>query len=133
MVGCSLVMPPGTYPLSVRDEFMQAVGCATTGPTAIFRFLRLGSYVTAHHIKEPHFYLFVLGVDPPRQGRGIGKALLRELNARADAAGVPCYLETEKAINVRLYESVGYRVVSDGTVPGLGSVRLWTMVRPPGG
>ena len=57
--------------------------------------------------------------------------MLRELNARADAVRAPCYLETEKAINVRLYESVGYRVLTDERISGLGDVRMWTMRRAP--
>jgi ribosomal protein S18 acetylase RimI-like enzyme len=131
LAGTTIVTAPGRYPLSWLDEIRQSTGCATTGPIAIARFLRLSAYIRRVHIKEPHFYLFAIGVEPSRQGRGVGKALLADLNARADAAGAPCYLETEKAINVRLYESVGYRVLTDELIPGLG-VRMWTMRRPPG-
>ncbi len=130
LLGVSLVVAPGGYPLSWRDEIVQATGCATTGPVAIARFLKLTAYMRGRHLAGPHFYLFAIGVEPAHQGRGVGKALLKELHARADAARVPCYLETEKPINVRLYESVGYRVVTDELIPGLGSVRMWTMLRP---
>ncbi len=130
LVGVALVLGLGGYPLSMRDELFQSAGCVTAGPLAIARFLRLTAYMRRRHLAEPHFYLFALGVEPARQGRGVGKALLADLNARADAARAPCFLETEKAINVRLYESVGYRVVTDEPVTGLG-VRMWTMVRPP--
>jgi ribosomal protein S18 acetylase RimI-like enzyme len=127
--GVALVVPPGGYPLSPWGEIVQATGCATTGPSAIVRFLTLTAYMRRRHLREPHFYLFALGVLPELQGRGVGKRLLADLHARADAVRAPCYLETEKAINVRLYESVGYRVVTDEEIPGLG-VRMWTMVRP---
>jgi ribosomal protein S18 acetylase RimI-like enzyme len=131
LAGVTLITAPGGYPLSWLDELRQSTGCATTGPVAIGRFLHVTAYMRRRHVKEPHFYLFAIGVEPTQQGRGIGKALLADLNARADAAGVPCYLETEKAINVRLYESVGYRVVTDELMPGLDRVRMWTMLRPP--
>jgi ribosomal protein S18 acetylase RimI-like enzyme len=131
VAGVTLITAPGGYPLSWLDEIRQSVGCATTGPSAIARFLKITAYMRRRHIVEPHFYLFAIGVEPAQQGRGIGKTLLAELNARADAAGVPCYLETEKAINVRLYESVGYRVLTDELLPGLDNVRMWTMARPP--
>ncbi len=131
LLGVSLVIGPGGYPLSWRDELAQSSGCATTGPAAIARFLRLTAYMRRRHLAGPHFYLFALGVEPAQQGRGVGRALLAELSARADAAALPCYLETEKAINVRLYESVGYRVVTDEHIPGLDAVRMWTMLRPP--
>jgi len=133
VVGVSLVMAPGGYPLSWADEIRQSTGCATTGPTAILRFLKLTAYMRKRHEPRPHFYLFAIAVDPSRQGRGIGKALLRELHARADAAAAPCYLETEKAINVKLYESQGYRVVTDENIPGFDSLRMWTMRRPAPG
>jgi ribosomal protein S18 acetylase RimI-like enzyme len=133
VAGVSLVMAPGGYPLSWLDEVRQATGCATTGPGAIARFLKLTAYMRDRHVKGPHFYLFAIGVEPSRQGRGVGKTLLHELNARADAARMPCYLETEKAINVRLYQSVGYRVVTDELIPGFDSLRMWTMLRPPAG
>jgi hypothetical protein len=46
--------------------------------------------------------------------------LLRPALARADAEGVPCYLETQNVRNVRFYRKQGFRVVSDGEVPGHG-------------
>ena len=51
------------------------------------------------------------------------------MSARADAEGVPCYLETDKQRNVRLYESAGYRVITDETVPTKPGFRMWTMQR----
>ena len=131
IIGVTVIHAPGQYPLSFRDEIVQATGCATTGPVAIMRFLKISAYMRERHLKGPHYYLFAIAVDPAFQGRGIGKALLAELHERADARKMPCYLETEKPLNVKLYESVGYRVVTDEDLPGLPSgVRMWTMVRP---
>src|SRR5579884_1581184 len=63
-----------------------------------------------HHrcITEPHWYLWVLGVDPSRQGQGIGGALLRAGIERADASHLPCYLETMNPDNVSLYQKFGF-------------------------
>jgi ribosomal protein S18 acetylase RimI-like enzyme len=130
LAGVSLVLPPGGYPFSIRDELRQSLGCATTGPTAITRFLRISGYLRKRHLAEPHFYLYAIGVEPSHQGRGIGKALLAELHRRADEAGMPCFLETEKAINVRLYESTGYIVKTKDDLPGFTDLPMWTMVRP---
>ncbi len=132
VVGVTLSAAPGHYPLSPWAEIVQSTGCATTGPVAIARFLRLTAYMRRLHHKGPHYYLFAIGVDPAHQGRGIGRKLLAELHVRADAQRVPSYLETEKPINVKLYESVGYRVSTEETIPGLG-VPMWTMLRPAGG
>jgi ribosomal protein S18 acetylase RimI-like enzyme len=82
-----------------------------------------------HCITEPHWYLWVLGVDPARQGQGIGGLLLRAGLARADASDLPCYLETMNPKNVPLYQKFGFAVESIGTLPG-SSVRMWSMIRP---
>jgi GNAT superfamily N-acetyltransferase len=79
-------------------------------------------------IKEPHWYLILLGVDPDFQGRGIGRGLLQPVLARADAAGAPCYLETQTESNVRFYEKLGFRVAHHGEVPG-HALTMWSMVR----
>ena len=76
------------------------------------------------------WYLLTLGVDPPRQGRGIGSALMRPVLTRADAEGLPCYLETEKERNVRFYGKHGFEVVAQGEGPA-GGPAFWTMKREP--
>jgi len=79
---------------------------------------------------EPHWYLWVLGVDPPRQGQGVGGALMQPVFARADAEGLPCYLEADKAKNVPFYQRHGFEVVVEGDLPD-GGMHYWTMKRPP--
>jgi len=81
---------------------------------------------------EPHWYLWVLGVDPPRQGQGVGSALLQPVLARADGEGLPCYLETDKPVNVSFYRRHGFAVLVEDDLPG-GGMHYWTMKRPPRG
>jgi ribosomal protein S18 acetylase RimI-like enzyme len=134
LAACMLVMRPSELPISWTSEWWQSLGCATTSPRAIARFLRLRSYFGkkhAPHMAEPHFYLFVLGVDPLHQRRGYGRDLLRALHDDADAQRAACYLETDSEANVRLYQSVGYRIESDEEVAFLDDVRIVTMKRPP--
>jgi [ribosomal protein S18]-alanine N-acetyltransferase len=54
-----------------------------------------------------------IGVDPAHQGHGIGRALLRELLAVADAGHATVFLEvrTDNAPAHTLYESEGFAVV----------------------
>ena len=81
-------------------------------------------------VPEPHWYLFILGVDPPRQGQGLGSSIIHRGLVRADADGLPCYLETMKARNVPFYQKHRFEVVVDEIVPN-GGPRLWTMKRQP--
>lgn len=78
----------------------------------------------------PHWYLMILGVDPPRQGQGVGGGLIAPMLARADAEDLPCYLETAKERNVAFYERHGFRVLVEDTMPH-GGFRSWTMRRDP--
>jgi GNAT superfamily N-acetyltransferase len=80
-------------------------------------------------VPEDHWYLMLLGVDPPRQGQGVGSAIMQPALAKADAAHLPAYLETQKEINVRLYNKHGFDVVVETDLPDNGP-HVWCMKRP---
>jgi ribosomal protein S18 acetylase RimI-like enzyme len=80
------------------------------------------------HPHYRHWYLWFLGVEPERQGQGLGSKLLRSLSAKAEADAVACYLETDTASNVKIYERHGYEVQSEEVLPP-GNVRFWFMKR----
>jgi ribosomal protein S18 acetylase RimI-like enzyme len=130
MACVALTCTPEQYPHSLAAFAGQARGCMTTGWRGIRNFLRIDSYFAQHHPHEPHFYLFVLGVEPELQGTGLGSACLRILSERADAHGLPCYLETDRATSVALYRRAGYVVLTEDDVAGLGGLHMWTMQRP---
>jgi GNAT superfamily N-acetyltransferase len=81
-------------------------------------------------IGDTHWYLQLLGVDPEHQGKGYAGRLLRERLTRIDEEGLACYLETELAKNVPLYEHFGFRTVEEYPVPGT-PLRMWLMLRKP--
>lgn len=83
-----------------------------------------------HTLREPHWYLAVIGADPAAQGQGQGAALLRSGLARADAAGMPVCLESSKSANLPFYEHFGFTVREELRLPGEGPV-LWAMRREP--
>ncbi|MET9507830.1 GNAT family N-acetyltransferase [Streptomyces flavidovirens] len=83
-----------------------------------------------HTPQEPHWYLAVIGADPAAQGQGQGAALLRSGLAKADAAGLPAYLESSKASNLPFYEHFGFTVREELRLPG-GGPKLWAMWREP--
>ena len=84
------------------------------------------------HVPMPHYYLSALGVEPARQGEGIGTALMGPALALADEARVPAYLETATGRNVLLYERQGFAVVEELTLPNT-DVHGWLMRRAPRG
>lgn len=131
IVGVALSYPPGRYPQPLSGSVRVSLGPLLAGVVPAWRYAQIGAYMKRVHPREPHFYLFVIGVAPAHQGRGHGGLLLRDLSARADRAGVECYLETDTESNVALYERHGYVVERDERHPRAGNLRMWTMRRPP--
>jgi GNAT superfamily N-acetyltransferase len=72
----------------------------------------------------------VVGVSPAGRGQGLGRALIQPIMDRADAAGVPCYLETAQPNNAAFYKHLGFRQVVDVMEPQSG-LRLWTFRHDP--
>lgn len=67
------------------------------------------------------FYLDSLGVFPDYRGRGVGRALIEAMAARAAAAGKPLGLLCEKSNRRarRLYDSLGFRKVGETPFAGV--------------
>ncbi|OKI00431.1 puromycin N-acetyltransferase [Streptomyces sp. CB02923] len=84
-----------------------------------------------HRPTEPVWFLGTVGVDPGRQGQGLGAAVIRPGLEATGAAGVPAFLETSDARNVRFYERLGFEVTADYPLPG-GGPRTWAMTHKPG-
>jgi len=110
------------------DELPKVMGAA-----AAERFFSvLGAVDPYHHRDVPaaHWYVMVVGVEPAAQGGGVGRALLQPIMDRAQAAGLPCYLETAQPNNVAFYEHLGFRRLVE-TVDHQSGLRLWTFRRDP--
>ncbi len=103
-------------------------------PWDLGRALLMENYTGAMHRSVApvrHWYLWVLGVDPPCQRCGVGSQLMQPILARADAEGTSCYLETEKEVNVPFYQRHGFKVMREGKMPR-SNVHVWAMLRTPG-
>lgn len=83
-----------------------------------------------HRPTEPVWFLGSVGVDPERQGSGLGAAVLRPGLQEAEQAGVPAFLETSSARNVRFYQRLGFDVTAAYPLPD-GGPDTWAMVRRP--
>jgi GNAT superfamily N-acetyltransferase len=137
MLGHAVWLPPGGT--SMSDEGMDEVGFgeapARMGEDALGRFGAFIELVSGHHerlVPVPHWYLLILGVEPEYQGKGIGTSLITPGLARADAEGLPCYLETSKERNLPFYQRHGFEVRQEDDIPG-GGPKVWMMVREPRG
>lgn len=115
VAGAAVWFPPGTWSgteVSALPGYLRAFGR---------RLVIVSQYqsvaVSAHPREEPHWYLAIIGVDPVRQGHGVGAALLRSRLLRCDEEGLPAYLESSKLENVPLYQHFGFHVTGTLGLP----------------
>jgi ribosomal protein S18 acetylase RimI-like enzyme len=79
-------------------------------------------------VEGPHWYLMTVGTRTARQGQGLGSQLVEIGMSRADAASVPCYLETGTDSNIAFYRKRGFEVIGQTDCYGH---TLTGMIRPP--
>jgi ribosomal protein S18 acetylase RimI-like enzyme len=85
--------------------------------------------VRVHPREPPHWYLGFIGVDPARQGQGVGAALLRSRLRRSDEEGLAAYLESSNPEHVPIYQHFGFDVTGTLGLPE-GAPVVSTMWRP---
>jgi ribosomal protein S18 acetylase RimI-like enzyme len=134
--GIACWLPPGDTGVTLWRAFRAGLPFVVMRfrRDALRRFMDVLNHLDGLHkrtMNRPHWYLWVLGVDPAQQGQGIGSGLLEPVLARADEEGVPCYLETETERNVAFYRRRGFEVMNEVQVPG-HELQLWTMLREAG-
>ncbi|HXQ17163.1 MAG TPA: GNAT family N-acetyltransferase [Caulobacteraceae bacterium] len=83
--------------------------------------------IEKRHPHDPHYYLQAIGTDPAKQGKGFGGVVIRRHLAVADAAGMPCYLESSKETNIPIYKSFGFEVTGEISFPN--GPTIWPMWR----
>lgn len=104
----SLWLPPGVEP---DLETMFGILGEIVTPEKGEVLAQVGEQIRSHHPEEPHWYLAAVGVDPARQGEGLGSAMIKEGLRLCDAQGLPAYLESSNPRNIPLYERHGFEVI----------------------
>jgi ribosomal protein S18 acetylase RimI-like enzyme len=128
LAGVLLAVAPFDYPLPLPPPLVQLRCLLGQGIRTARRWARVHREFAAVHPAPPHWYLGALGVDPRRQRRGVGSALLREWLCRIDAENAPSYLETDRPENVAFYRRAGFEVTGELRIM---EVRVWCMWRSP--
>ncbi|MGH9016491.1 MAG: GNAT family N-acetyltransferase [Acidimicrobiales bacterium] len=103
---------------------------ALAGEAVARRLAEYGRAVDAVRTTEPHWYLGVLATRPDRQRHGLASAVIAPVVAAADAAGVPCCLETSTVGNKSFYARRGFTEATDVSIEG--GPPTWWLLRPPG-
>jgi GNAT superfamily N-acetyltransferase len=126
--GACLELPPGEWRMPLRTQARHAPQFVAVFGRSLPRALITITTMERRHLREPHLYVPYIGVAPEAQGAGLGSRLLGRTLERADAAGLPTYLEATSEQNAALYARHGFEHLGAFTV--LGSPPLWPMRRP---
>jgi len=129
IAGVAIVHPPGAYPLPITAQMgILLKSLLRNGPYGFGPWLTYLSHIEKQHLKDPHYYLEFIGVEPDLHGKGLGSSMLKHLASSADQDQVGCFLETGNPQNVPLYQRFGFETVSEEEIIG---VNTWFMWRSP--
>ena len=122
-------MAPGAHPVPLLRELRMVpawLRLVTIHPRAVPGLLRASPALDHLHPREPHWFLFLLGTEPPLQQGGLGTALVEHGVRRAAEDGVPVHLDTGRQRNVKWFRRFGFEVADEvRVVPG--APPLWGM------
>jgi ribosomal protein S18 acetylase RimI-like enzyme len=124
--GAAAWLPPGHSEALADQNAAKQEAFHALSPDGGVKHDALWDWIEEEMPDEPVWYLDQIGVDPDRQGTGIGSALITFGLDRARADEVPAFLETAIAANVGYYERFGFRVTLHDDAP-LGGPHIWFM------
>ncbi|WP_417615618.1 GNAT family N-acetyltransferase [Parasphingorhabdus sp.] len=100
---------PDGSPLAMLQTYWGLL--ASGGFGALARGKAAGDAMANHHPKEPHAYLFTVGVASAGRGRGLGRRLIQPVLDACDHTNTMAYLENSNPANQRFYHSLGFERV----------------------
>jgi GNAT superfamily N-acetyltransferase len=126
VIGGAIWRPPGHWG---TEQLRTVLGLVRALGPRIRAAAALSQAMARAHPREPHWYLFAIGVDPARQGSGVAGALIRPRLGQCDHDGLPAYLEASKPTSVPLYQHFGFEPTGILNLPD-GAPPLTAMWRP---
>ena len=125
--GGLVALPPSRWPPPPPALFDQLRLLAIQGLPTVRRWGEVHQTLQTLHPREPHWYLWLLGVGPERRRVGIGSALLDSWLEGVDHDRSPAYLETDRRQNLGFYGRAGFEILRENEVLG---TRFWSRWRP---
>lgn len=124
--GAALWLPPGVSPR--EEELGEIIERTLPAETRDAVFAQL-EQMAGYHPEGPHWYLPLIGVDPARQSRGHGSALMAHALANCDRDRLPAYLESTNPRNIPLYLRHGFEIL--GRIEVGPAPPIFPMLRRP--
>lgn len=79
-------------------------------------------------VSSDDWYIFQFGVTPSKQGIGLGSKIMKPILNWFDSEKISCYLETQKDVNVDIYNHFGFILKSIDTLPNK-NIKQFAMLR----
>ena len=117
LTGVAVLFGEGTWPPPFWSLAFEARGMVASGPGTVLRGLKAQAKLQEAHPREPHVYVWMLGVDPAAQRRGAGRSLLERTIADAEERELPVYLETSNPDNLPYYGAFGFERTGEAPLP----------------
>lgn len=128
--GAVVALPPGAWELPESITATEALLWVRGFGRRLLLAQRVQRALEERHLREPHFYVRMVGVRSARQGQGLGSVLMQPTLQAADSKGVPSYLEASTERSAALYERLGFVHLGALVLPD-GGPPVWPMRRPP--
>jgi GNAT superfamily N-acetyltransferase len=125
-------LPPGAWEMPRSWMGTEALKWLRAFGTRLPLAARVQCAMEERHLREPHFYVRIVGVRAALQGQGVGTALMQPMLQRADSARLPTYIEASTQRSAALYERLGFVHMDVLELPD-GGPPVWLMRRPPAG
>lgn len=119
--------PPGAWHVPFWQYIVNGPEMLSVFGSGTLTVMSAMDTIEKRHPKDAHWYLQSIGTDPIKQGKGHAGVIMRHQLAVADAARLPCYLESSKSTNVPIYQAFGFNVTGEITFPG--GPTIWPMWR----
>jgi GNAT superfamily N-acetyltransferase len=130
--GAVIALPPGAWQMPKSFNGREALMWVRAFGRRLSLAMRVQRAMEERHLREPHFYVRIIGVRTALQGQGVGSALMRPTLQSADSAGLPTYIEASTERSAALYERLGFVHIDVLELPE-GGPPVWLMRRPPAG
>jgi ribosomal protein S18 acetylase RimI-like enzyme len=87
------------------------------GIKSVVRIVKSEAHVHYNFRKYPRYcHLYMIGVSPEAQGKGLASALMNPVIARMKEKSIPVFLETANPRNVDIYKKKGFKIFETLTI-----------------
>jgi ribosomal protein S18 acetylase RimI-like enzyme len=127
---CVLLLHPDKKRFTIASTLWDVnLAFSVIGLSRVKAVLDRESKIKLNHPATPFSYLWFIGVNPLKQGKGIGSDLLTKTIEICEKEKRPIYLETSVERNLKWYQSFGFEIFKTLDL----SYKLYLLRRPVNG